>query len=57
MVVPRPFTRAIFLYGQPIAVPRRADVEEWRGRVEGVLNELAYVAENNFDALWETVRR
>ena len=40
MVVPIPFTRALFLYGEPIVVPRDADVEEWRGRVEGALNRL-----------------
>ena len=40
MVVPLPFTRALFLYGQPIVVPREGDVEEWRQRVEQALNAL-----------------
>ena len=53
MIVPYPFTRAIFLYGEPIFVPRDADVEEWRGRVEQAMTELADNAENNFEALWE----
>ncbi len=35
MVVPHPFTRAIFLYGDPIVVPRHGDPEEWRERVDG----------------------
>ena len=53
MVVPYPFTRAIFLYGDPIVVPRHGDVEEWRAKVERAMNELADEAEMNFDRLWE----
>ena len=53
MIVPRPFSPAIFLYGDPIAVPRDGDVEEWRGRVERAMNELADEAERDFDALWD----
>ena len=45
MVVPLPFTRVVFVYGTPIAVPRDGDVEEWRGRVERAMNELAAEAE------------
>lgn len=45
MVVPIPFTRALFLYGEPIVVPRDADVGEWRGRVEQALNDLEREAE------------
>ena len=52
MVVPLPFTRAIFLYGEPIVVPRDGDVEEWRQRVEVAMNALARDAELNFDQLW-----
>ena len=52
MVVPYPFTRAIFVYGAPIVVPRDGDVEEWRGRVERAMNELTDQAEHEFDALW-----
>lgn len=53
MIVPYPFTRAMFVYGEPIIVPRDADVEEWRLRVERAMNELADNAENNFESLWE----
>ena len=53
MVVPRPFTRAIYLYGAPISVPRHGDVEEWRTKVERVLNDLEAEAERDFDRLWE----
>jgi lysophospholipid acyltransferase (LPLAT)-like uncharacterized protein len=53
MIVPYPFTRAMYLYGEPIIVPRDADVEEWRGRVEAAMNALSDQAENEFDVLWE----
>ena len=41
MVVPKPFSRAIFLYGPPIIIPRDGKVEEWRQRVEDAMNALA----------------
>ena len=54
MIIPLPFTRAIFLYGEPIVVPRDGDVEEWRGRVERAMNDLAEDAERDFDELWRS---
>lgn len=45
MVVPYPFSKALFLYGQPLHVPRDADVEEWRLKVEQNMNALAEEAE------------
>lgn len=45
MVVPLPFSRAVFLYGEPMFVPRDADVEEWRVKVEQAMNALADEAE------------
>ena len=45
MIVPLPFSKAVFVYGEPIRVPRNADVEEWRVRVENAMNELADAAE------------
>ena len=45
MVVPLPFTKALFLYGAPVAVPRDGDPEEWRVRLEAALNALAEDAE------------
>ena len=45
MVVPLPFTRALFLYGEPIVVPRDAKVEEWRAEIERRMNALAAEAE------------
>jgi lysophospholipid acyltransferase (LPLAT)-like uncharacterized protein len=51
-IVPAPFSRAIFLYGSPILVPRDGNVEEWRLTIERAMNELAEEAENDFDVLW-----
>jgi lysophospholipid acyltransferase (LPLAT)-like uncharacterized protein len=45
MVVPWPFTRVVFVYGEPIVIPRDGNVEEWRGRVERAMNELTEFAE------------
>jgi len=45
MVVPYPFTEALFLYGDPITVPRDANVAEERARIERVMNVLADTAE------------
>lgn len=56
MIVPLPFSRAIYIYGDPIEVPRRGDVEEWRARVERVLNDLAATAEEKFEELWKEGR-
>ena len=56
MVVPIPFSRALFLYGEPILVPRDGDIEEWRAHVERSMNDLASRAENDFDELWRKGR-
>lgn len=53
MVIPLPFSRTIFLYGDPIHVPRDGDVEEWRGRVERAMNALADRVEGEFESLWQ----
>jgi lysophospholipid acyltransferase (LPLAT)-like uncharacterized protein len=53
MVVPYPFTKALYLYGEPIVVPRDADMEEQRLRLEGIMNALAEKAEREFDQLWK----
>lgn len=45
MVVPYPFSRAIYLYGEPILVPRDGDAEEFRLKLEQTMNALADEAE------------
>lgn len=53
-IVPMPFSKAIYLYGEPIFVPRDGDVEEWRQTIEKAMNELAEEAERDFETLWES---
>ena len=53
-MIPLPFTRALFLYGEPIVVPRDGDAEEWRVKVEQTMNALADRAENDFEGLWRS---
>ena len=48
MVVPIPFTRAAFLYGDPIEVARDEDVESARLRVQRAMNDLAEKADHYF---------
>jgi len=38
--IPKPGARAVVVYGEPIAVPREADLEPWRARLESALNEV-----------------
>ena len=45
MIVPRPLSKAVFVYGQPIVVPRDGDVEEWRLKIEREMNAVADEAE------------
>ena len=45
MVVPYPFARAVFLYGDPISIGRDEDVEAARLKVEQTLNSLTERAE------------
>lgn len=44
-MVPLPFSKLTYVYGAPITVPRDADVEEWRKRLEDVLNAVTEEAE------------
>jgi lysophospholipid acyltransferase (LPLAT)-like uncharacterized protein len=46
MIIPLPFSKALFLYGDPIAVPRDADVELSRQALERTMNALADEAEH-----------
>ncbi len=49
MVVPYPFTRAIFLYGQPFSISRDEDIEKARLRIEEALNTLTARAESHWE--------
>lgn len=55
MIVPRPFTRGIFVYGEPIYVPREMtpeQFEETRLLVETRMNELVEISETRFGELY-----
>lgn len=54
MIVPRPFSRALFVYGEPIRVPRDGDVDEWRQRLEQAMNAQSDETEAKFDELWRS---
>jgi len=45
-LIPMPFSRLTYVYGAPMTVPRDADVEEWRRRLEEAMNALADEAEH-----------
>jgi lysophospholipid acyltransferase (LPLAT)-like uncharacterized protein len=51
-IVPAPFSKALYVYGSPIAVPRDGDAEEWRLKIEKEMVDLADEAESRFDDLW-----
>jgi len=53
MIVPKPFTRAVFLYGDPIKVARDADAEAASRALESTLNELAQRVDHDFEAVWQ----
>lgn len=45
MVVPYPFTRAVFIYGEPMTIARDEDIETARAKIEKALNALTELAE------------
>lgn len=57
MVVPYPFARAIFLYGEPMEIPRDADVNAWAAIVEERMNALVEEAESRLYELWNEGER
>lgn len=53
--VPLPFTRVIYLYGDPIPVPRALDADQFevaRAEVERTMIELVEEGQRDFDRLW-----
>jgi lysophospholipid acyltransferase (LPLAT)-like uncharacterized protein len=58
--IPKPFSRAMFVYGETITVPESAgedEVEHWRKVIEDAMNSLSDGAENDFDRLWRSAHR
>jgi lysophospholipid acyltransferase (LPLAT)-like uncharacterized protein len=57
-VIPHPFTRVVFAYGEPILVPREMDepeLEKLRGQVQNALEEATQRAEAALkdESLWK----
>jgi hypothetical protein len=57
-LIPRPFTRVVFAYGEPVRVPREVDdltLEALRLRVEQGLQQASRRAEEALEdeALWK----
>lgn len=53
--IPKPLGRVMFVYGDPIEVPRELDpegVEAWRLTIESAMRALTDDAEREFDSLW-----
>ncbi|HVR42499.1 MAG TPA: lysophospholipid acyltransferase family protein [Thermoanaerobaculia bacterium] len=53
--IPMPFSRTIFLYGEPVTIPRDLDAEDlerWREEIERRMNALVEEGERDFDRLW-----
>lgn len=56
--VPRPFSRALFLYGEPIIVPRKlteGELETWTGTVECAMNVLTDSCASDFARLYDSL--
>lgn len=48
-IIPKPFSRAVFIYGEPIQVPRKGgDDEEFLERIQGELDRVTKAAEDHF---------
>jgi lysophospholipid acyltransferase (LPLAT)-like uncharacterized protein len=56
MVVPMPFSRVVYLYGEPIDMPRDGNAEELRQKLETSMNALAERVEDDFDDVWASAR-
>ncbi|MCU1347751.1 MAG: hypothetical protein JWO56_781, partial [Acidobacteria bacterium] len=53
MVFAKPFSRAVYLYGEPIFVPREANIEEARLQLERAMTGLAARVETDFESVWK----
>lgn len=51
MIIPKPFSRGVFLVGDPISVAEGDDLEESRLRIQGALRELTERADNYWSSL------
>jgi lysophospholipid acyltransferase (LPLAT)-like uncharacterized protein len=40
LILPKPFSKAVCVYGEPISVPRQGEGEQWRLQLEQTLKSL-----------------
>ncbi|MBI2213700.1 MAG: lysophospholipid acyltransferase family protein [Acidobacteria bacterium] len=58
--IPKPLSRVMFVYGEPIDVPRELDsegVESWRLKIENAMRALTDDAQHDFDRVWRDAKR
>jgi lysophospholipid acyltransferase (LPLAT)-like uncharacterized protein len=58
--VPHPFSRVMFVYGEPITIPPLSlddEIETWRLKVETAMCRMSEEAEQRFDELWRSADR
>ena len=48
MIFARPFSRGVWVWGEPIHIPKDGDIEEWRQKVEDSLNAVSAEADRHF---------
>jgi lysophospholipid acyltransferase (LPLAT)-like uncharacterized protein len=48
-IIPKPFSRAVFVYGNPITIPRKGETDAWYiEKVQIELDRITRIAENYF---------
>jgi lysophospholipid acyltransferase (LPLAT)-like uncharacterized protein len=52
MIIPKPFSKGVIVYGAPIPIPRDGNADEWRAVIEQRLNELSAEAERLVNEGW-----
>jgi lysophospholipid acyltransferase (LPLAT)-like uncharacterized protein len=58
--IPRPFSRVMFVYGEPIHIPADTPdemLEDWRIRVESEMRQMCDATEARFSELWNGADR
>ena len=58
--IPKPLSRVLFVYGEPIRVPReldRPELERYRLAIQNAMTALTEDTQRDFDALWRSAAR
>jgi lysophospholipid acyltransferase (LPLAT)-like uncharacterized protein len=51
MIIPKPFSRGVVVFGEPLSVPADGDGEKFRIQVEDALNGITKRADDHFRAV------